>query len=86
MGGPAHGTADTAAAGDRSRRQDLTPFPATATRGLHLLAALDYAYGAVLGQVKVDAKTDEFPMFSALLDRMNIGGAVITRRHPAYPA
>ncbi len=31
--------------------------------GEHLLAALDHAHGAVLGQVAVGAKTNEIPMF-----------------------
>jgi hypothetical protein len=31
--------------------------------GDHLLAALDYVHGAVLGQVEVGAKTNEIPMF-----------------------
>jgi hypothetical protein len=31
--------------------------------GRHLLAALDHAYGAVLGQVDVGAKTNEIPRF-----------------------
>ena len=44
----------------------------------HLLAALDHAHGVVLGQVDVEAKTNEIPMFSALLDRIEITGAVIT--------
>jgi hypothetical protein len=46
--------------------------------GRHLLAALDHAHGVVLGQVEVDAKTNEIPMLPALLDRIAIGGAVIT--------
>jgi predicted transposase YbfD/YdcC len=46
--------------------------------GRHLLAALDHARGAVLGQVEVDAKTNEIPMFSTLLDRLDVTGAVIT--------
>jgi len=46
--------------------------------GRHLLAALDHAHGAVLGQVEVGAKTNEIPRFSALLDRIGIAGAVIT--------
>jgi predicted transposase YbfD/YdcC len=61
--------------------------------GRHLLAALDHAHGAVLGQVKVDATTNEIPMFSTLLDRMDITGAVITadalhaqREHATYLA
>ena len=61
--------------------------------GVHLLAALDHARGAVLGQVEVGAKTNEIPMFSLLLDRIEIAGAVITadamhaqRSHAAYLA
>jgi predicted transposase YbfD/YdcC len=46
--------------------------------GDHLLAALDHAHGAVLGQVEVGAKTNEIPMFAILLDRIGITGAVIT--------
>ena len=46
--------------------------------GVHLLAALDHARGAVLGQVDVGAKTNEIPMFAVLLDRVDIAGAVIT--------
>jgi hypothetical protein len=34
--------------------------------GDHLLAALDHAHGAVLGQVDVGAKTNEIPMFPVL--------------------
>jgi predicted transposase YbfD/YdcC len=61
--------------------------------GRHLLAALDHAHGAVLGQVEVGAKTNEIPMFATLLDRIDITGAVITadalhaqREHAAYLA
>jgi predicted transposase YbfD/YdcC len=61
--------------------------------GQHLLAALDHAYGAVLGQVEVGAKTNEIPMFPVLLDRVDISGAVITadamhaqRSHATYLA
>jgi predicted transposase YbfD/YdcC len=59
----------------------------------HLLAAFDHAHGAVLGQVEVGAKTNEIPMFSPLLDRLDITGAVITadalhaqRDHATYLA
>ena len=59
----------------------------------HLLAACDHAHGAVLGQVEVGAKTNEIPMFSTLLDRLDIADAVITadalhaqREHATYPA
>jgi len=57
--------------------------------GRHLLAALDHAAGVVLGQVDVQAKTNEIPMFATLLDRIDLAGAVITadalcrRRHNA---
>jgi len=61
--------------------------------GDHLLAALDHAHGAVLGQVEVGAKTNEIPMFPVLLDRIGIAGAVITadamhaqRGHATYLA
>jgi predicted transposase YbfD/YdcC len=61
--------------------------------GVHLLAALDHAHGAVLGQVDVGAKTNEIPMFPVLCDRIEIGGAVITadamhaqRGHATYLA
>jgi predicted transposase YbfD/YdcC len=44
----------------------------------HLLAALDHARGVVLGQVDVEAKTNEIPMFATLLDRVDLAGAVVT--------
>src|SRR5487761_1069759 len=44
----------------------------------HLLAALDHAHGVVLGQVEVGAKTNEIPLFTTLLDRLDIQDAVIT--------
>jgi predicted transposase YbfD/YdcC len=46
--------------------------------GRHLLAALDHACGVVLGQLDVEAKTNEIPMFATLLDRIDLAGAVIT--------
>jgi predicted transposase YbfD/YdcC len=61
--------------------------------GHHLLAALDHACGAVLGQVSVGAKTNEIPMFAELLDRIDLTGAVVTadamhaqRAHAEYLA
>jgi Transposase DDE domain len=61
--------------------------------GRHLLAALDHAHGVVLGQVGVDAKTNEIPMLPVLLDRIDIAGAVVTadalhaqREHARYLA
>jgi predicted transposase YbfD/YdcC len=59
----------------------------------HLLAAFDHAHGVVLGQVEVGAKTNEIPLFTALVDRMEITDAVITadalhaqRDHATYLA
>jgi predicted transposase YbfD/YdcC len=46
--------------------------------GRHLLAALDHAHGVVLGQVDVEAKTNEILMFATVLDRIDLTGAVIT--------
>src|ERR1700689_595092 len=46
--------------------------------GRHLLAALDHRHGVVLGQVDVEAKTNEIPMFATLLDRIDLAGAVVT--------
>jgi predicted transposase YbfD/YdcC len=61
--------------------------------GRHLLAALDHGHGAVLGQVDVEAKTNEIPMFATLLDRVDLAGAVVTadalhaqRAHAEYLA
>ena len=44
--------------------------------GEHLLAALDHAHGAVLGQVEAGAKTSEIPMFAVLPDRGAVDGVV----------
>jgi predicted transposase YbfD/YdcC len=59
----------------------------------HLLAASGHAHGAVLGQVEAGAKTSEIPLFTALLDRIEITDAVITadalhaqRGHATYLA
>ena len=56
-------------------------------------AILDHAHGVVLGQLEVGAKNNEIPMFTALLDRIEITGAVITadalhaqREHALYLA
>ncbi len=61
--------------------------------GRHLLAAFDHAHGVVLGQVEVGAKTNEIPLFTTLLDRLDIQDAVITadalhaqRSHATYLA
>jgi predicted transposase YbfD/YdcC len=59
--------------------------------GRHLLAALDHGRGVVLGQVDVEAKTNEIPLFATLLDRVDLAGAVVTadalhaqRAHAGY--
>lgn len=59
----------------------------------HLLAAFDHGRGVVLGHVDVDTKTSEIPMFTTLLDRVDITDAVITadalhaqRSHAEYLA
>jgi predicted transposase YbfD/YdcC len=51
--------------------------PAAGKPGRHLLAALDQTQGVVLGQAEVGAKTNEIPMASALLDRIDVSGAVV---------
>ena len=61
--------------------------------GRHLLAALDHRHSVVLGQVDVQAKTNEIPLFATLLDRIDLAGAVVTadalhaqRAHAEYLA
>jgi predicted transposase YbfD/YdcC len=44
----------------------------------HLLTAFDHTHGVVLGQVDVDAKTNEVPMLPTLLDRLDLTGTVVT--------
>src|SRR4051794_11007072 len=46
--------------------------------GRHLLAALDHTHGVVLGQVDVEAKTNEIPRISTLMDRVDLADAVVT--------
>jgi hypothetical protein len=56
-------------------------------RKIHLLAAVDHATSAVLGQVDVGTKTNEITCFQPLLDSIDLTGAVVTgdalcrRRH-----
>jgi predicted transposase YbfD/YdcC len=45
---------------------------------VHLLAALDQHAGAVLGQVRVDGKTNEITRFAPLLEPLELAGCVIT--------
>src|SRR5664279_2386161 len=44
----------------------------------HLLAALTHVSGMVLGQLDVDLKTNEIPMFSTLLDSVELHGSLVT--------
>jgi len=46
--------------------------------GRHLFAAFDHTHGVVLGQVDVETKTNEIPLFTTLLDRIDITEAVVT--------
>lgn len=67
--------------------------PALRVNRAGMLAALDHARGLVLGQVDVQAKTNEIPMFATLLDGIDVVGAVVTadamhaqRAHAQYLA
>lgn len=44
----------------------------------HLVAALDHATGAVLGQLAVTANSNEIPALRDLIDTMDIIGAVVS--------
>jgi predicted transposase YbfD/YdcC len=92
VGSPAHRTWAGPAAGDRDGKT-LRGSGHGQENGRHLLAAFDHGHGVVLGQVEVGAKTNEIPLFPALLDRIDITGAVITadalhaqRDHATYLA
>lgn len=47
-------------------------------RPVHLLARLLHDTGQVIGQVAVDEKTNEIPKLRALLDPLEIPGAIVT--------
>jgi predicted transposase YbfD/YdcC len=48
-------------------------------RARHLMAAIDHHAGVVLGQVNVEGKTNEIPMFSQLCDQIpDLEGVVVT--------
>lgn len=64
---------------------------ASSGRCRHLLAALTHTTGMVLGQLDVDVKTNEIPMFSELLDNIDLLGNLVTadamhcqREHAKY--
>ena len=44
----------------------------------HLVAAFDHATGAVLGQVAVDAKSNEIPAARTLFAGLDLTGVVVT--------
>jgi predicted transposase YbfD/YdcC len=44
----------------------------------HLIAAFDHGTGAVLGQLAVDAKSNEIPSARTLLGQLDLDGAVVT--------
>jgi predicted transposase YbfD/YdcC len=46
--------------------------------GVHLLAAFDTCSGVVLGQARVDTKSNEITAFGPLLDRINLAGVIVT--------
>lgn len=71
---PAPGTGRRVAVDGKTLRGSATD----GQPGRHLLAALDHIHGVVLGQVDVEAKTNEIPMFAALLDRIDLAGAIVT--------
>lgn len=78
--------ATTPGAGGRRRRRRALAVDGKAMRAtrhgtstVHLLAAVDHHHGVVLAQVDVDAKTNEIPLFSVLLDQIpELNGVVVT--------
>ena len=48
------------------------------SRPVHLLAALDHDTGTVLGQRRVEAKSNEISGFRPLLEQVDLTGRVIT--------
>lgn len=51
----------------------------TGTEASHLMSAIDHTAGVAYGQVDVEAKTNEIPMFSQLIDRIpNMADTVVT--------
>ena len=45
---------------------------------MHLLAAFDPGTAVVLGQARVDTKSNEITAFGPLLDRLAVAGAIVT--------
>ena len=77
--GCGRGRCGLAAAGDRDRRQDRPRGEGKAGKAPHLVAALAHGIGVVLGQVAVDAKSNEIPAVRDLLKAFaSLAGAVVT--------
>jgi len=67
------------AADGKTLRGSGSPTPADgAAAQRHLLTVFDHTHGVVLGQVNVDAKTNEVPVLPTLLDQMDLAGVVVT--------
>lgn len=74
LGEPAAGALRGLAVDGKASRGSLTPL----APAVHLLAAMDQATGCVLGQVRVDAKTNEHKAALELLAGLALGGRVVT--------
>jgi hypothetical protein len=59
-----------------------TPHASADGQAVHLLAVLDHRACAVLGQVDVDGKTNEFTQFAPLLDPLDLTGDMVTAQLP----
>ncbi len=74
LGEPALGDLQAMALDGKSSRGSLTPFNAA----VYLLAAMDQRTGGVLGQMRVEAKTNEHKAASELLRGLVLAGRVVT--------
>ena len=74
LGEPAVGQLRAMALDGKTSRGRLTPFNAA----VHLLAAMDQKTGGVLGQMRVDAKTNEHKAALQLLGNLALAGRVVT--------
>jgi predicted transposase YbfD/YdcC len=74
----AHRTSRTMSSGSGVDGRTLRGSACGAVQGRHLLAALDHTHGVVLGQVDVQVKTNEIPLFSTLLARIELTDTIVT--------
>jgi len=74
LGEPVLGDLRAMALDGKTSRGSLTPFDAA----VHLLAAMDQRTGGVLGQIRVDAKTNEHKAALELLRSLALAGRVVT--------